>query len=323
MSWLEELISNTEQEIVRNFKDQDSSTLNAVLQSYHHFIVKYIGDGCDNASSIQTNLFTYLTDSISKNNDPEEIIKICNFYSSCVEVSHTKLALGSAKLNDFLSGGLMEVFDDFTKTYLCLKSNELDRSLFNSVRNLSANGRSDILINLFSYIREFKDHPLFGRSCEFLENNYHTQFEDIFKSYLIKLYGFMQPISKFEDNLEFFQHHEFVKLNDFNNRYMRELEDNWFKYEINYSEMVLLQETEEIVSNYCMVLEGDDDFQYPIGFGASEKLFFYHLNYAISLGETMVEKHQNLTYWCKEVQRMVKSGTYGDELKLMFGGVVR
>ncbi|MBT3297954.1 hypothetical protein HN385_03455 [archaeon] len=308
---------NLENLMIETFEELGTSTLNSVLDSYHSFITKCKDIRRNEKNVVPGEIFLSLRKSVTKNKNHDEIKKLCGFYSSCVEISGIKFIMGATRVNSFLSNDLMYIFDDYAKTHLCLENDEMDRSLFWTIKNLANEKRGDILLDLFDYLRDFKDHPLFNRSCSFLENN--SSFEDIFKSYLIKLPGFMQPRSKFNSEIGFIEHHEFNKLTDFNNHYLRELKDEELKYEIDYNEMFLLQETEELVSNYCTVLEEYGDSVFPIGFGASKKLFFQYLNESISCGETLEDKHKSMTSWCEEVQRMIKSGAYDDELRLMFG----
>ncbi|MBT3451496.1 hypothetical protein HN448_06020, partial [archaeon] len=317
---LEKNINEFEDFVREVFKEEKSSDLSLAIDSYHHFIDKIKSIQNPNKIIIPFEVFNSFYQSLDKNQDLNELTNLGYFYSHCIDNGKKcNLRFAGNLISNLISYDIMEVFDDFKDAYLSAGTNNFVGPVIYMFGNLCYQKEGiSVLKDLMNYVGNFHDHEMFKESCNILEKSLEREFK-IFNSYLIKFPGFMQPRSNFKHENQFKKHHNFENLKNFIISFEYSIDDPDLKYKLNYDEMIITSSTHDLVINYCRNNFENDLSTYSYVIRTGDDIFFHHLNEAISYGETLEQKRESMTYWCKEVQRMIKSGAYDDELRLMFG----
>ena len=294
--------------MLRNWKEEGLDEITARSSFYN--LVDIIDSDPDSDERVYRYFdITNVIKKCNKNNsDINEFIKLCDFYSECVGIGSNNVLTNINIVNNLSDYSMMSMFDNYAETNSILKNKMNSISLGDVTRRLISEEDDILLKKLFSYLKNFHSHEYFDVSIQNLKIKYERNSKDDMTSYLSKYPGFMQPKSNFKNDGEYSDHHSFDQLQHFLQHYENRIIDQDLQYKLNYDEMILIELTYKFAYNYAQGY-------HPV----TDDIFFQHLNQAISCGETLDEKRQSMTYWCKEVQRMIKSGAYDNELRLMFG----
>ena len=245
-------------------------------------------------------LVSSLRISAKEHQDSEEILKLCDFYNSCVDKG-TSLTYASRFVRIFQNKNLIkESFDDFSESYFEIEDIiRTDILLEDIIIKLINVGNSKALKQYYSFIIDYHDHNHFEPIANklSLSINYLGGSTNFFTSCLSKVPEIL--LYKKSDDVN-----NLVNLKElapFYNEFELFISDYELKHKVSYLEMNLIKETRELIMVYLQQVYGHFSEHLIDSYDEAEDLFFNNLNKSISYGETLDVKRHCMTYWCKEV----------------------